>query len=322
MKEKHTGRNAVIIFLVILTAALIVIIYGLPRVYDSMKATYVTEYKTVEQTHKATGYLVRNEKVYASSAAGRLDYKTNEGTKVRKGIRIAALEGGGPEQTQYEALVSKLGDSLSVQDALISDMIGVVSYYADGNEGRFSLDNIKDLRYEDIAELGNDFADLRREETAAGDPVYKIYRNNKWCVVYWTANSKAEKCEPGQRVTVRFEDGEVRATVDSKERQGDKTRIVLSSNLYYKSLAATRTADIKVVLHTYRGLYVMNRSIIEKNGQKGVMVREPSGDYEFTPVNVIYTGTEESIVWANSYQDEKGKQISTIKAYDEILRNP
>ncbi len=322
MSRRNRNRGIFIAALILAILVLVVIIYGLPKVADSVKDTYVTEYDSIEQADEVTGYIIRNERVYAASISGEINYKIKEGTKVRRGIRIARVTGSYDGEKMYNDLIEKLGDNLKVQDSLKAARIGVVSYFVDGNEGRFNTKKIKDLKYSDVASLENDYIDLKRDKVAAGDPIYKIFRNNKWCIVYWVSPEEAERYEKGNRVSVHFEDGDIRATITGIKKQGDRVRITLRSNLYYKELAKTRVAKIRVVLRSFNGLSVENSSITEKKGVKGVMVKEPSGEYVFTPIRIIYQGEDTSLVSPNTFTGEDGKEYISIKAYDEILRNP
>ena len=320
--RRKKNRLIIITALAALILLLVVIIYGFPKAYDTMKDTYVTEYKSIEEADEVTGYLVRNEKVYAASIAGKIKYKTDEGTKVRRGIRIAKVNKGEAKESEYPDLIQNLGDALVVQDKLLSERIGVVSYYVDGYEGKLSTSNIKNMTYEGTIKLQNNYIDLKRNSVAAGDPIYKIYKNNKWCIVYWVTPKEAERYEKGNRVTVYFEDADVRATISRIDPQGDKVRITLRSNLYYKSLANTRVADIRVVLRGYNGLSIETGSITEQKGIKGVMVKQPSGENVFTPINIIYQSGDTTIVSPVTFTDENGDEQNTVRAYDEILRRP
>ena len=63
-----------------------------------------------------------------------------------------------------------------------------------------------------------------------------------------------------------------------------------------------------------------NSSIAEKNGQKGVYVKQKNGDYKFVRINVIATDGENSVVSRMYFLDEKGKTITTVQNYDEVLK--
>ena len=67
---------------------------------------------------------------------------------------------------------------------------------------------------------------------------------------------------------------------------------------------------------------VRNISITSEGDQAGVYVKNVSGDFVFTPVKVIISDGEYSLVEAGFYYEktEEGREkVSTIDVYDEIL---
>ena len=71
-----------------------------------------------------------------------------------------------------------------------------------------------------------------------------------------------------------------------------------------------------------KGLVVDNDCFIDKKGVQGVYVRDKNGEYSFTPVQIINTDGEQSVVTESRYYDESGKMIMTVSVYDEISKNP
>lgn len=63
------------------------------------------------------------------------------------------------------------------------------------------------------------------------------------------------------------------ATVYKVKKDGDDYRVIFFLDVYYKSFAASREEDMKVVASDSSGLIVSNKAIVEKNGKKGVYVK-------------------------------------------------
>ena len=70
------------------------------------------------------------------------------------------------------------------------------------------------------------------------------------------------------------------------------------------------------------GLIVDNKCIIEKDGKKGVYVRNKNGEYEFKQIKVISSNGEESVIEDATFIDEEGNQVYTVDVYDEVLKHP
>lgn len=308
--------------LLIIVIALCVIIYVLPKVSDSMTKTVIAEYGTIEKTDEMTCYFVRDERVYAPKESGEIDYLIDEGTKVRKGTKIADIKQSEAGEKGYSEEIEKLGEKLKETSSCKAKINGVVSYKIDGNEAIMSTSRIKSIGYNDVKNMENSFEDLSRNQVVAGEPIYKIYKNEKWYILFWTDKKTAENYTKGMSVRIRLPEGDVRAVVAGKKKQGDLYRVKLRSNRYYEGLSDTRVADATVVTASCSGLIIENSCICEEEGQKGVMVRSKTGEYVFTPINILLADEKQSVVSSDKYYDEEGNEHFTINIYDEMLRNP
>lgn len=308
--------------LLVIVIALCVVIYGLPKVSDSMTKTVLAEYGTIEKTDQITCYFVRNERVYAPTISGEINYRIDEGTKIRKGTKVADIEQSEAGEKGYSSEIEKLGKKLKETSSCKAKINGVVSYKIDGNEAVMSTSRLKNISYDDVKNMDNSYEDLTRNTVVAGEPIYKIYKNEKWYMMFWTDEKTAENYTKGMSVRVRFEDGDVKAVVAGKKKQGGLYRIKLRSNRYYEGLSDTRVADATVVTASSSGLIIENTCICEEEGQKGVMVRSTTGEYVFTPINILLTDEKQSVISSDKYYDEEGKEHLTVNIYDELLRNP
>lgn len=317
-----TRGNRFIITLIGVAVVLCIIIYGLPKITDSMTKTLTIEYGSIESSDDVTCYIVRNEKIYAPSLSGDVSYKIKEGTKIRKGTKILSISGSNEGNPENQDLINKLGDSLISTDSFRAKINGVLSYKVDGNENIMSVSRLKDITFDEVKDMDNNFENLKKDSVKAGEPIYKIYKNEKWYMLFWVDKETASKYTKGASVAVRFEDGKVNATVSKVRKQKSQYRISLVCNHYYKKLSDTRKIDATVVTSSSSGIIIPNKSIIEEKGKKGVMVKSITGEYSFKPVNILLSDDENSVVSADKFYDEDGKEVITVSVYDEILRNP
>lgn len=315
-------KNRFIYILAVLALVLIAVIYVLPKVSDEMTKTVTAEYGTLEESDSVICYFVRNEKVYAPSVSGSVKLAADEGIKVRKNTKIAEIEEGSTGEASYRSEIEKLGDTLRETSDCRAAVNGVVSYMIDGNENVMSFANLRNITFDDVKNMDNSFVNLSRDTVTAGEPLYKIYRNEKWYMLFWTDEKTASGYEPGSLVSVIFEDGSVSASVGSVKKQGTSYRVSLKCNRYYSGLSDTRVKDATIITKSVSGLVVPDSCITEEDGVKGVMVRNTYGEFVFKPVNILLDDGEKSIVSSDKYYDSEGNEVITIKIYDELIRNP
>ena len=59
-----------------------------------------------------------------------------------------------------------------------------------------------------------------------------------------------------------------------------------------------------------------------KGTKAGCYVKTPAGDYVFKEVQTLATDGDKTLVTETEFFDDKGKPVSTVKAYDEVKRDP
>ena len=176
--------------------------------------------------------------------------------------------------------------------------------------------------YSKISE--DNVADLKRKNIAEGEPVFRIVDRTEWYIVCFVPVEHLDRYEEGNDVTAEFEDDSVEAEVYSvsKDKDGEHGRVILSVGNYYENYTKTRACPVSLVTYDEKGLLLENDSITEEDGQKGVYVRNKTGDYYFVPVKIYATDGEFSLAADTMYFDENGEQVMTVEIYDEILKNP
>lgn len=317
-------KKPILLFAVALVT-LYVIIYIVPGVTGALVSSYTAEYGELKIYDQTTGYLVRNETVYTASSGGRINRYVEEGTLVRSGTAVMEVTGGseGEIGSEYTDLLTRLGSGAVSTDDYTAGEVGVVSYHADGYESRLTPDNMEKGDYNYYSKLTQDgVCDLKRSSAAAGEPVYKIVDRTKWYVVCFVDEDHADRYEEGDAVTVEFDDDFVETKVHSLEKQGGRLRVILETDYYYSQFAKRRAADVQLITYSGKGLLVENSSIAEKSGQKGVYVKNKTGEYAFVPVKIYATDGELSLIADDYYYDDEGRLTDTVEIYDEVLKNP
>lgn len=328
------NRRYVYLFILVLVA-LYIIIYVVPKVTGAFETTEILTAGSLQETEKTTCYFVRDEQVYEAGAAGKLKYHIEEGTHIRSGTKVASLTGtssgasaGESEKkkseqaSKYEDMIRRLGNRAARTLDCKSESSGIVSYYVDGYEAFFTPDRLEKLEYEDVKELEVQAEDTKRKSTLKNEPIFKISDNDNWYLVCWVEAASVARYEIGNSVTLQLAAGDVKATVENITQAGEQWKIVFRSNRYYKDFSKARTEEVQIVTGDYSGLIAKNSSITTKDGKPGVMVRQTDGEYVFTRVKILARSGEYSVMQDESFTDEEGNTVPTVKVYDEILKKP
>lgn len=325
------NRRYVYIFILILIA-LYIIIYVVPKVTGAFETTEILEAGTLQGTEETVCYFVRDESVYEAGTAGSLKYAIAEGTHVRKGTKVASLTAENrksdtdkkkkKETSQYEDMITRLSDQVIRTMDCKAQSSGIVSYYIDGYESFFTPDKLESLKYEDVKELEIEAKDTTRKSTLEKEPIFKISDNDNWYLVCWVEAASVARYEVGNSVTIQLAAGDVKATVENIIEAGDQWKIIFRSNRYYKDFSKSRMEKTRIVTQDYSGLIAENSSITTKDGQPGVMVRQTDGEYVFTRVKILARSGDYSVLKDETFIDEQGNTVNTVKVYDEILKKP
>ncbi len=314
-----------IILYVLIMAALLVVVYAIPKLTGALKTTVVVEYGALQVTDDVTCYAVRSEQVFLSGTAGTVNYYVSQDTQVRTGVRVMSITAGGgssDEESPYAEIVSRLGANAVTTNDFTAPYNSCVSYYADGYESTFTPENIQALEHEEVKKIEFDVKNLTRESTRRGEPVYKLCDNSIWYLTTWVDIADSSKYQQGNSVTVRFGETEIPAKVYSIEAEEDKLQVTFETNRYYEDFSLIRKVDVTVVTSDYSGIIIPNESMIAEDSQVGVYVKDKTGEYNFTPIKIITSDGENSVVKVSTFVDEKGKIVETVKIYDEILKHP
>ena len=330
------GRLLVLLFL-LAVVILYIIIYVVPKMHGVLEDTAVLKYGSLPVTDDANVLIVRNETLFVAGSEGKLSYKIDESTKVRKGTKIVGLDSqrvverkedsDGNEvepESEYSDILKRAKGDTEVSDGNTSNISGVVSYHVDGYEKRLTPKTIKNLDKETIENISpDDVINVKRKTTLKGDPLYKTAQNIMWYMVFWKEKDEnIDYYEDNDNVKVNIGNTQIDATIKKVYKKENGYLIVLSTDMYYKYYSRYRKADISVVFAEYQGLIVENGSIVKVDGKNGVYVKQTDETYKFTPVNILAASGGHSVLSVKQFYDKEGQEVKTVNYYEEILTNP
>ena len=306
-------------------AVLYIIIYVVPQVTGFFTATYTAEYGELQTYDDTDMYIVRNETVYTSEVSGTANRLIEEGRLIRGNTTVMEVTGGsgGANGEKYASILERLGKAAVPTSGFVSEDGGVVSYFVDGREAELTPETMGDKNREYYTGLSqDDVKELSSGAVAAGDPVYKIIDKSKWYGVAYVPAASGDRYAEGQKVDVEIGDTVISMTVTGISDEGEFCRLLFETTRYYENYGGIRVAAVRIVTSDAAGLIIDNGSIVEKDGVKGVYVKNKKDRYDFVPVNILLAGETTSVVSDSFYYDSEGERTVTVNPHDDVLKDP
>jgi len=324
MKTKLSRRTkrAICIYIAALLI-LYIVVQVLPKVTDIFETTQVLEPGNLKISYDTTGYFVKEESVGIAAESGEIQCLVSTGTAVKKGHKVISIEA---ESSDDEPRFSKYTERLEGYSGLTSEyeaaISGIFSLTIDGYEDYLTPDNVDKVKRETVESLSYDSADLKRDSAIKGEPIYKITMDDYWYILCWVDADTAESYYEGQSITVELPEGSIDASIYSLKEEDEDYRVVIYANVYYEALCESRAEKISIITSDKEGLIVNNNCIVDKDGYKGVYVKNKNGNYVFKRVQIISSNSKQSVLTDSTFTDEDGNQVYTVNVYDEVLKHP
>lgn len=204
-----------------------------------------------------------------------------------------------------QEIVKSLKDNQSAQKASMS---GIISYTLDGYEDKLDTESLNTMDYEQYKNL---LAATKKLEVSmptlsaeVNKPLYKIITDDKWRIATYVENEKVTSYEVGKYYNIYFEEAKqefIRFKLESKQEEGEMTKLVFVSNDYLVDFLPKRTIEFSIGKNKAEGLKIPLKAIVEKNmlaipneylveqgSGKGVL-RKQNQTNVFVPLNIQYS---------------------------------
>lgn len=209
---------------------------------------------------------------------------------------------------------------------------GLISYYFDGLENRYTLDGIESLNINDVKKLDYELVNQVNSYIQQGDPIFKIVDNYKWYLAVELDRNSADLIRDNKYLKIRLKkiDKTFYGTITSLNNYGEKSLLVLMVDRYLYEYLNDRYINIDLILKEYSGLKITKESMTEYDGNIGVFVSDANKVVKFRPVSVIGENSNYAIVdegekvniGSRGRMGINEKLYYTIKTYDSIIENP
>lgn len=322
-------RKQIVIFILAILI-LYVVTEAIPGFVSKATPTTTIEYGNLLVEDDVTCYALRDETVYAAPSAGSVKYSIDEGTQIKVGKEVLTFQSSksdtDPEKDiKFQDIADRLGDKAVSENITKANRKGVFSTYIDGYESYFTAENFDKITEAKAMERKGKIEDVKSSDVDKGQPLYKIADQSQWHMICWIDGEDISRYQVGADVTVRFDEeraDDVVFTAEKISEEGEKWKLLLSSNRYYKDFAKFRDLDVKLITTDIDGIIIDNKYLTTKDGKTGVYVVQTTGDPKFVQIKALGTDGEKTVVSENTFYDEEGQMVETVKVYDEILKNP
>ncbi len=281
MKDKTRKRlNTLFIILYIAAlAALYFYLYLIPGISGSRQTTDVINYGKLESVNDAACLIIRQEQVVCAEQDGTLSYYCEEGSKTRVGTKILDVYPAGKSAAPYYCQTT-----------------GFVSYYIDGYEDYFSVDEIIELEPEYISQTMIAPEDSTRKTCSKDEPLYKLITGEEWYMVLAVDKAYQDDYTIGQSISVRFADSEAPEEEAEEKDKDEKDKDDKDGN---EKPAETEVIEdvMEEIPGGYTEIPAQITSVFKKEG--GLLVVAKTRRYyeawarlRFTRVKVVTRSTE------------------------------
>lgn len=206
-------------------------------------------------------------------------------------------------------LIQSIG---SGRKEIYSEISGVFSTYLDGLESVLIPERIEQYSTSYIRGL----ADAKQEETdkthvEIGDPICKVMNNHVWYTLVVVDAEKAEQCEKGRGVRLRFNNmanAEVDGVIDylSEADENGGKLVLIRCSTYVESVFSYRRADVDIIFDSHTG-YKVPINAIRVDGDKHYVYGQAGSSNFKCEVNVVYTDSDSKYSIIESTEEAKNK---------------
>lgn len=306
-KKRFRIRNflIIIVFLGILLNLLL-------RYYSDVSVD-ILEFDEIEEIIKVKAVIIKDEVIINSDGTGSINCHYNEGQKVNSGAHIVDV-------------VS------SENKKIFSPKSGFVTYVFDGLENNFKYNEVLDIMPSKLQNIEETVENTANISTAnSGDKLLKVINNFEYYMVCLVNNVDITMYEQGKYIRVKFEDYDkiIYGYIEKINSGNDESVLIIRFDDFFHKVYNKRIIEASLVKNLYEGLKVNKSAVIEKDGIKGVFIKDVSNIVRFLPLEIIGGNEKYYIVSpGTSLPGGRGSIIindnyyTTVKVFDKVILKP
>lgn len=281
--------------------------------YYSDVSVDIIEFDEIEEIIKVNAIIIKDEVIVNSESTGNINYHYNEGQKVNSGANIVDIVG-------------------SENKKIFSPKSGFVTYIFDGLENSFKYDevlNIMPSKLQSIEETVENTANINTVNS--GDKLLKVINNFEYYMVCLVNNVDITMYKEGKYIRVKFKDYDkiIYGQLEKINSGNDESVLIIRFDDFFHKVYNKRIIEASLVKNLYEGLKIDKSAVIEKDGFKGVYIKDVSNIIKFLPIEIV-GGNEKYYIVSPGESLPGGRGVITIndntyytvKVFDKIVLKP
>lgn len=218
-----------------------------------------------------------------------------------------------------ELLINKRSDAPSIRVS----MSGLVSYFIDGLEDKYTNKNFDAIFEKDLLEDSKNYSINK----AQSNDKFKIFDNFSMNILAFSNNEKLEDVGVNDVVLIEWDltGTKTYARVLKKEKVDKTYKFLLNIRERISELYKDRFSKMEIIFDEYKTFKLPKSALIDKGSEKGVYIKDIDNTIRYK--RVLLVGSDRDNIYVmrtddNGIMKYKNLKFRSIKYYDEVVVFP
>ena len=218
-----------------------------------------------------------------------------------------------------ELLINKRSDAPSIRVS----MSGIVSYFIDGLEDKYTNKNFDAIFEKDLLEDSKNYSINK----AQSNDKFKIFDNFSMNILAFSNNEKLEDVNVNDVVLIEWDltGTKTYARVLKKEKVDKTYKFLLNIRERISELYKDRFSKMEIIFDEYKTFKLPKSALIDKGSEKGVYIKDIDSTIRYK--RVLLVGSDRDNIYVmrtddNGLMKYKKLKFRSIKYYDEVVVFP
>lgn len=218
-----------------------------------------------------------------------------------------------------ELLINKRSDAPSIRVS----MSGIVSYFIDGLEDKYTNKNFDAIFEKDLLEDSKSYSINK----AQSNDKFKIFDNFSMNILAFSNNEKLEDVGVNDVVLIEWDltGTKTYARVLKKEKVDKTYKFLLNIRERISELYKDRFSKMEIIFDEYKTFKLPKSALIDKGSEKGVYIKDIDNTIRYKRVFLVGSDRDNIYVMRtddNGLMKYKKLKFRSIKYYDEVVVFP
>lgn len=202
-------------------------------------------------------------------------------------------------------------------------MSGIVSYFIDGLEDKYTNENFDALFEKDLIEDSKNYSINK----AQSNDKFKIFDNFSMNILAFSNNEKLEDVGVNDVVLIEWDLTVTKtyARVLKKEKSGDTYKFLLNIRERISELYKDRFSKMEIIFDEYKTFKLPKSALVDRGSEKGVYIKDIDNTIRYK--RVLLVGSDRDNIYVmrtddNGIMKYKKLKFKSIKYYDEVVVFP